>query len=132
MAKRLILSAAIVIAAIFFGLVLSFIYQATEPPASVPQQPAEAVSPPQQKPQEPLPPDPPAEEPAVTVPSPALWCLREHNGRLAIFKEGTDTPELIFDVYTRLLPSTDRTLLQQGIYAADYEELTRLVEDYIS
>ena len=64
--------------------------------------------------------------------SPAGYLLRSYEGRLAVFRQGCDTPELIFDVYTRLLPPADRDRLETGISAPDYETLTRLIEDYIS
>ena len=62
----------------------------------------------------------------------AGYLLRSYEGRLAVFRQGCDTPELIFDVYTRLLPPADRDRLETGISAPDYETLTRLIEDYIS
>ena len=64
--------------------------------------------------------------------SPAGYLLRDYEGRLAIFREESNTPEMIFDVYTRLLPQADQERLTEGISAPDYETLTRLIEDYIS
>ena len=68
----------------------------------------------------------------TSAPPPAGYLLRSYEGRLAVFRQGCDTPELIFDVYTRLLPPADRDRLETGISAPDYETLTRLIEDYIS
>ena len=64
--------------------------------------------------------------------NPAGYLLRDYEGRLAIFREESNTPEMIFDVYTRLLPQADQERLTEGISAPDYETLTRLIEDYIS
>lgn len=131
MAKRMLFSLAVVIAALLLGLVLSFAARGSAP--AVPEEP----SPAQQQTAEPTAPEPlPAETPVDTQPQQPEpqggYRLQSYNGRLAIFREGSDTPEMIFDVYTRLLPQADRDRLEQGITAPDYETLTRLIEDYIS
>ena len=132
MAKRMLFSLAVVIAALLLGLVLSFAARGSAP--AVPEEPSPA---PQQPAAEPTVPEPlPAETPVDTQPQEPEpqggYLLQSYNGRLAIFREGSDTPEMIFDVYTRLLPQADRERLEQGITAPDYETLTRLIEDYIS
>ena len=131
MAKRMLFSLAVVITALLLGLVLSFAARGSAP--AVPEEP----SPAQQQTAEPTAPEPlPAETPVDTQPQEPEpqggYRLQSYNGRLAIFREGSDTPEMIFDVYTRLLPQADRDRLEQGIPAPDYETLTRLIEDYIS
>lgn len=131
MAKRMLFSLAVVITALLLGLVLSFAARGSAP--AVPEEP----SPAQQQTAEPTAPEPlPAETPVDTQPQEpepqSGYRLQSYNGRLAIFREGSDTPEMIFDVYTRLLPQADRDRLEQGITAPDYETLTRLIEDYIS
>ena len=115
MAKRMLFSLAVVITALLLGLVLSFAARGSAP--AVPEEPSPA----------------PQQTAEPTVPEPQSgYRLQSYNGRLAIFREGSDTPEMIFDVYTRLLPQADRDRLEQGITAPDYETLTRLIEDYIS
>ncbi len=75
----------------------------------------------------------PAQEQARQVPVGEYeYILREHDGRLAVFLKDKDTPEMIFDVYVRLLPEYDRGQLNQGVYVKDYEELISRIEDYIS
>ena len=115
MAKRMLFSLAVVITALLLGLVLSFVARGSAP--AVPE-PLPAETPVDTQPQQPEP--------------QGGYRLQSYNGRLAIFREGSDTPEMIFDVYTRLLPQADRERLEQGITAPDYETLTRLIEDYIS
>lgn len=132
MAKRMLFSLAVVITALLLGLVLSFAARGSAP--AVPEEPSPA---PQQPAAEPTVPEPlPTETPVDTQPQQPEpqggYRLQSYNGRLAIFREGSDTPEMIFDVYTRLLPQADRDRLEQGITAPDYETLTRLIEDYIS
>ena len=131
MAKRMLFSLAVVITALLLGLVLSFAARGSAP--AVPEEPFPAP----QHTAEPTVPEPlPAETPVDTQPQEpepqSGYRLQSYNGRLAIFREGSDTPEMIFAVYTRLLPQAARERLEQGIPAPDYETLTRLIEDYIS
>lgn len=125
MPRRIILSLTIAIAALLLGLVLAFFSRSTSSPqpqpSSDPRQTAHSAAPPIEK--------EPESEP---IPSPSGYLLRSYDGRLAVFREGSDTPEMIFDVYTRLLPQSDQERLEEGISAPDYETLTRLIEDYIS
>ena len=120
MPRRIVLSLAVAIAALLLGLVLAFLSRGSTPqPQEEPISPAQPV-------ENPLPDEP--EEPQ----NPAGYLLRDYEGRLAIFREESNTPEMIFDVYTRLLPQADQERLTEGISAPDYETLTRLIEDYIS
>lgn len=125
MPRRLMLSLAVAIAALLLGLVLAFLSRTSAPPPADdspdPTPVRQTETPVREEPQ-------PPQEPK----SPAGYLLRSYEGRLAVFRQGCDTPELIFDVYTRLLPPADRDRLEAGISAPDYETLTRLIEDYIS
>ncbi len=123
MPRRLMLSLAVAIAALLLGLVLAFFSRSAAPPPAddSPAPVRQTETPVREEPQ-------PPQEPK----SPAGYLLRSYEGRLAVFRQGCDTPELIFDVYTRLLPPADRDRLETGISAPDYETLTRLIEDYIS
>ncbi|HAL10781.1 MAG TPA: hypothetical protein DCP22_00465, partial [Ruminococcaceae bacterium] len=118
MSRRIVLSLAIAIAALLLGLILAFFSRRVSPPEPTVQEPSD-----------PAPITQPAETPVTEEPqlpqSPAGYLLRDYEGRLAIFREGNDTPEMIFDVYTRLLPSADQERLAAGISAPDYETLTR-------
>lgn len=122
MSRRIILSLAVAIAALLLGLVLAFVSRSRAPQPEQPQQ----TAPPAQQAETPVPDEP------LTVPDPAGYVLRSYNGRLAIFQNGSESPEMIFDVYTRLLPQADRERLESGISAPDYETLARLIEDYTS
>ena len=119
------LIAVFLLAILLLGLVLAFFSRSTSSPqpqpSSDPRQTTHSAAPPIEQEPEPEP-----------IPSPSGYLLRSYDGRLAVFREGSDTPEMIFDVYTRLLPQSDRERLEDGISAPDYETLTRLIEDYIS
>ena len=60
------------------------------------------------------------------------YLLGEYNGRVSVLTPGTLEPEMIFDIFVKTLPDADQELLRQGIHVRTYEELTRLIEDYIS
>ena len=126
MPRRIVLSLAVAIAALLLGLVLAFLSRGSTPQPQPEPQPQEEPISPSRPVENPLPDEP--EEPQ----NPAGYLLRDYEGRLAIFREESNTPEMIFDVYTRLLPQADQERLTEGISAPDYETLTRLIEDYIS
>ena len=60
------------------------------------------------------------------------YWLRDYNGYLAVFGKESESPELIFQVFTRNLPQYDQQALQDGIGVRDYEELVARIEDFIS
>lgn len=60
------------------------------------------------------------------------YYLKEHDGKLAIFIDNQTTPAEIFNVYINTLPPFDQGQLKQGVVAKGYDELSALIEDYIS
>ena len=84
---------------------------------------------------DPFPEAPPAvrEEEADPAPQDQTgYLLGEYNGRVSVLSPATREPEMIFDIFVRTLPDPDQQLLREGIRVETYEELTRLIEDYIS
>lgn len=71
------------------------------------------------------------EEGSSTAVGPGYY-IRDYKGRVAVVPSGQTEPEMVFDIQTKLLPEMDRQQLTDGIYVETYEELIRLVEDYIS
>lgn len=140
MVKKLILSAAIIILAVFLGIFLSWRYSSARLPSA--RQPEETYSASgsdvrvaENESERPAAEDAPIEDTPQAPEEPTVstgYYLRDHDGRIAVFPANSEIPELVFDVYTRMLPESDQELLRQGVYVADYEELTRLIEDYIS
>lgn len=60
------------------------------------------------------------------------YLMKNHDGRLAVFQAQEQSPLLVFDIYVSTLPEYDQRLLQEGIPAEGEEQLTKLIEDYIS
>ena len=74
----------------------------------------------------------PSSSPAPAPEADPGYLLGEYGGRVAVLAPDTREPEMIFDIFLRTLPEPDRELLREGIRVETYEELTRLIEDYIS
>lgn len=55
-----------------------------------------------------------------------------HNGYLALFEDGSSEPSLILPYKAELYPQADQEALKQGIPYETQEELTRLLEDFLS
>lgn len=79
---------------------------------------------------------PPAEEPApasapAEEPQDGLrFIVREHGGRVCVFREGFRTqPAIVTEISVEDLPAADRALLTQGMEIAGREALLRLLED---
>lgn len=60
------------------------------------------------------------------------YSLMDYNGKLAVFKNNSDMPVRIFNVYLDNLPESDKADLKKGIICTDDAELKRLIEDYTS
>lgn len=72
-------------------------------------------------------------EPVVEqTPEEDIYMLKEYDGKLAVFVEGEEEPQDIFNVYIKTLPAFDQGQLHQGIKVESYGELLSLIEDYIS
>lgn len=72
-----------------------------------------------------------AENPTDTT-SEAVYYLKDYNGRLAVFSEGSESPFKITEVEIKTLPEYDQKTLRQGVKAHGQKELTRLLEDFCS
>lgn len=66
-------------------------------------------------------------ETAAAASSAVLYTVREQGGAICVFRGGTLLRDTGIPVST--LPAPDRALLEQGIAAADYEGVLRLLED---
>ena len=55
--------------------------------------------------------------------------VREYNGRVAIFEDGSDFPAKITDVFVITLPETDREMLSRGFRIAK-DEISSVEEDF--
>ncbi len=69
------------------------------------------------------------EPPTVKV---EFYTVKEHDGKIAVYKNYDTSPIEIYDSYTSLLPEYDKKLLESGIVIYSKEELQRIIEDYTS
>lgn len=60
------------------------------------------------------------------------YTLSVYDGRVAVFENGSDKPETVFDTYISSLPYPEQNELQNGITVYDRQELQKLIEDYTS
>lgn len=80
----------------------------------------------------PFPPPPSSSSKVQAEEEAERYLIRDYQGRVAVFLEGVEEPEMIFDIYTKTLPELDQQQLTKGIPVEGYQQMTRLVEDYIS
>ena len=71
--------------------------------------------------------------PAVTAERQGGYIIRSHNGKIALFtNDFTTTPTVETDIDVNMLRAYDRQLLERGIEVSTYEEVLRLLEDFVS
>lgn len=121
MVKRFVVTGGAILAAIVLGAAL----------AVVPRIDSLAAPPQHLVEKEEQPPESPPSSQEASSPS-AGYLLGAYNGRVSVLSPDTREPEMIFDIFLRTLPEPDQQLLREGIRVETYEELTRLIEDYIS
>ena len=54
------------------------------------------------------------------------------NGYAALWKQGSDCPEQVFPCPVFMFPEKDQEALKTGIPVDSFEDLARLMEDYLS
>ena len=60
------------------------------------------------------------------------YIISDHNGKLAVYKNDSDIPVKIYNVFLENLPSSDQEEIKKGITCKDDAELRQLIEDYTS
>lgn len=58
------------------------------------------------------------------------YTLREYEGQVAVFSEGSELPVKVFDTSVSALPQCDREQLKLGITVETPEELQKIIEDF--
>ncbi len=66
---------------------------------------------------------------AAGTPSEQYYIIREYQDKAALFVEGCDRPEAVFDVPLDMLNPADRALLKEGIRLKGAYDVARLIED---
>lgn len=61
-----------------------------------------------------------------------IYRIGDYQGRVAVFLEGEQIPQTVYDIFVKTLPETDRLQMAEGILIAGEQELRRRIEDYIS
>lgn len=75
--------------------------------------------------------DEPDRQPTDISAEQAGYCVKSHNGKIAVFIDGEVEPIHTLDSpYVRDLPEYDRKLLETGITADSNAELLKILEDY--
>ncbi len=59
----------------------------------------------------------------------ACYVLKEHNGAIALFKDGVEEPLAVYDFPMESINPADAQLLREGIRLCGMSEVTRLLED---
>lgn len=54
------------------------------------------------------------------------------NGNLALWKDGNVQPEKVFPYHISLFPQSDQNLIKKGIPIHSKEELSQLLDDFLS
>ena len=57
------------------------------------------------------------------------YTVRDYGGKVAVFETGSDSPLVVYEIYTHLLPENDIELLRQGIKVTTQEQLQTCLED---
>ena len=66
----------------------------------------------------------------VAAAVPPAYILREYGGVIAVYREGSRTPELVTGIRVDTLPRFDRERLVEGLYVETNAELLLLLEDF--
>jgi hypothetical protein len=65
----------------------------------------------------------------ATTTTPPGYIMKTHEGVVALFREGSDTPYELLDYPVYLLSDEDKSALESGIIVETEQEIRRLVED---
>ena len=71
----------------------------------------------------------PKEQPQTSTEIQVEYTIRDYGGKVAVFETGSETPLVVYEIYTHLLPENDIELLRRGIKVATKEQLQTRLED---
>lgn len=60
------------------------------------------------------------------------WILGSYRGYLALYDRGKTEPRMVYPCAITTLPEQDQQALESGIRVTTQEELSRLLEDFLS
>lgn len=59
------------------------------------------------------------------------FLLGIHEGKLALWRDGTEKPEQVYDIRADSLPPADRLVLDRGMQLESREEVWQVLENYL-
>lgn len=65
----------------------------------------------------------------VVTDTAAYFIIKEYDGKVALFREGSDQPAAVYSTTIEQLNSADAYLLREGIRLRGMTEVSRLLED---
>ncbi len=68
----------------------------------------------------------------LTDNTPTYYTIKEHDGKVAIFRNDDTQPFNVYDSYVSVLPQSDQEKLKSGITVSNTEDLQQVIEDYTS
>ncbi len=58
------------------------------------------------------------------------YIISDYGGKVAVFEEDKQTPVVVYEIYTHLLPENDIELLRKGIKVSSLNQLQSRLEDF--
>ena len=71
----------------------------------------------------------PRSQPQTESEPPVEYTVMDYGGKVAVFETGSNTPLVVYEIYTHLLPENDIELLRRGIKVTSQEQLQTCLED---
>lgn len=71
----------------------------------------------------------PKEQPQTATEIQVEYTVRDYGGKVAVFETDSETPLVVYEIYTHLLPENDIELLRRGIKVTTQEQLQTCLED---
>ncbi len=58
------------------------------------------------------------------------YIISDYGGKVAVFEENNQSPVVVYEIYTHLLPENDIELLRKGIKVSSLSQLQSRLEDF--
>ena len=71
----------------------------------------------------------PKDQPQIDEQVKVEYTVKDYGGKVAVFENDNNTPLVVYEIYTHLLPENDIELLRRGIKVTTQEQLQTCLED---